>query len=238
MDAHTLRTRPGCMLSAAATVLLCWSSVHGEILVDSFSDADAVWPQTLATTGFLDQLEGPLDPNTVLGAYRDTRFGGTLALDVDEIQLGVFPAEGVLDYAASAGAQGFVALTYDANDVGLGIDVTDEDRIRVEIVDFDGTVGGSGGLEVSALLSDGDNEALVTAPLITAAGNYTVDMFLADLVPLDGDLPDLTSIEIVALNFSSGLGGDFRVDDIRFIPEPTALLMVGFGLLLGMRRFR
>ena len=117
----------------------------GALIIDSFEDAvDGVWPVTKATFG-VRRIEEP-DVMGVAGEWRDTVIGVIqLAVPgVDQVTVNISPSDGLLDFASSAGADGFVTLSYERGlDVNhLGVDISSDAMFRIDISEFNPAGGG------------------------------------------------------------------------------------------------
>lgn len=71
---------------------------------------------------------------------------------------------------------------------------------------------------------------------ITVAGgqtsSFTVDFLFSDFT---GDA-DFADVDRIAFVFDSSRAGDFAIDKIEIVPEPTSLVGIGIGLVAILRR--
>jgi len=204
------------------------TSFGATLIIDTFDDAVASWPQTSATIG-----SGIVENVAVLGGVRDTLITqAVLDESFDSVQVGVFPVAGLFDYASSVGADGRTVLAYDG-DGSMSADLIDTPVIAVELQLFD--YANNLPLDVDVTLRSGDDvETLSAAVNAPVTGSPATLVF--NFSPFAGTL-DFGNINEIVVDFDPGRGGDFRVQEIRAIPEPvtSVLLIIGGAFVLRRR---
>jgi hypothetical protein len=220
----------GCLWTVFALMLLPAIATAETVVIDGFDGATVPWPLTQATIG----AGTSENVASVLGGTRETELlDVALAETFDFIQLGVFASPGVFDYNSSVGADGKVRLTYDG-DGSLNEDLQMTPVVEVAVRQFDFASGLP--LDVTVSLSDNlGQETLMQS--VNAAVALPGQVLSFDFAPLAGSL-DLSQITEIVVDLDAGTGGDFRIEEIRAVPEPAGLVFLLVGGLTIVRRSR
>jgi uncharacterized protein (TIGR03382 family) len=217
------------------------SATTQAVVIDSFSsvavddDGDSFWPLMQHELGSVTVVETGL--TGVLGGVRNTTatFSSATFPGIDFIQTAIVPEFGViLDYAASAGADGELALLYDGGG-SLDIDFSQELSIELEFADFDFAFGAP--MPVTITLNDGTNSASLTKSL-NSAGPHDLSFALNEFAGIGG--LNLASLSSITVGIDPGTAADYRLTNISTvtIPAPGALVLLAAGALTGLRRRR
>jgi hypothetical protein len=220
--------------SVAAAVGVAASPAAAELVVDDFTDTILTWPFDQATVGSTFLL-GDTGLSGVLGGRRHVGITAeTIDLPgLDLVSVAVVPGAGVFDYASSAGADGNVSLAYPGptGSGDLNADLSGLSAIEIDLLAFD--FANAAPLEVDVTLFDGPSFSTVTKYAVTPGAQPL-------LFPL-GDFTGigLTSIDSILFVFDPGVAADFRLGEIRAIPGPPAVALLGAaGLFARARRRR
>lgn len=201
-------TRSGGMLRATAALLVALAAAGGpagaQTVIDDFSDAAA---NTVSPPG---QVRNTVGTTTVTDAGLSGVIGGSRTLTLTataiaggspEVRAGVMPVAQVFDYSSTVLANGVVTLTYDANGVGLGADLSLGDGIQFSVVADVSSLP----YDVTVTISDGTiTESSTQTVLISGLQNL---QFLYASFPT----VNLTSVFSVAITFDPNLAGDLEV---------------------------
>lgn len=208
------------------------------IVIDSFSAIDTdftPWPVMQTTVGSVNVHETGVAG--VLGGVRDTTttLESVTIAGVDFMRTAIVPGAGViLDYAASAGADGELALLYNG-DGSLHADFSSELSIDMSFTEFDFAFGAP--LPVTITLSDGTNSATLSKSL-NASGPGNLSFAINDFSGIGGvDLTDVTSVTVA---LDPGVAADYRLTAITTttIPSPGALALLAMSGIAGRPRRR
>jgi hypothetical protein len=145
-----------------------------------------------------------------------------------------FVSTGQLSYAETALSDGTLNIAYSFG--GGFLDVTGYDAFYFDVAAIDG----AGGFKVSLTLEDNDGTTTSADYNITSTGVFLADfggMAIATAGTTAGF--DFSQVINAQANITSAgvLGNDFILDSVGLVPEPSALAVLGLGLIgLGLRR--
>lgn len=193
-------------VAAAMLALLCSGETRAaaQTVIDDFSDAAAntISPPgqartTLGTTTATDAgLSGVIGGSRTLTLTATSIGGGS-----PEVRSGVIPGAQVLDYSSTVLVDGLVTLTYDANGVGLGADLSTGDGIQLSVVADLSSLP----YDVTVTISDGTITESSTQTV--AIGGVQLLQFLYASFPT----VNLASVFSIAVSFDPNLAGDLEV---------------------------
>jgi hypothetical protein len=145
-----------------------------------------------------------------------------------------FVSTGQLSYAETALSDGTLNIAYGFG--GSFLDVTGYSAFYFDVAAIDG----AGGFKVSLTLEDNDGTTTSADYNITSTGVFLANfggMAIAAAGTTAGF--DFSQVISAQANISSAgvLGNDFILDSVGLVPEPSALAVLGLGLIgLGLRR--
>jgi hypothetical protein len=143
-------------------------------------------------------------------------------------------SNGILSYAETAQSDGALNITYTFG--GAFLDVTGFSAFYFDVTAIDG----AGGFMIGLTLEDNDGTTASTDYNITSTGVFLADfggMAIATAGTTAGF--DFSQVISAQANITSAnvLGNDFILDSVGLVPEPSALAVLGLGLIgLGLRR--
>ena len=142
---------------------------------------------------------------------------------------------GILSYEESASGDAELDITYSFAG-GAPLDVSGYSAFYFDVKTLDAV----GGFQVVLTLKDVDGT--------TISGTYdisTTGVYLANIGGMSAGAAgttagfDLSQVVVADTFISSalGIGNDFQIDEVGLVPEPSALAVLGLGLIgLGLRR--
>ena len=136
---------------------------------------------------------------------------------------------GSLSYAEGPLSDGTLEIAYSLPGAGT-LDFTGFSDFFFDVVAIDG----SGGFDLMLTLEDFDGTQISASYNIASTGVFLASF--ASMMPgVDFDFTQVLSS--TAFITSNGDGDDFTLDAVGLIPEPSALAILGLGLIgLGLRR--
>jgi len=208
-------------LSGAAT-----NNTATAATIDSFTGTQSGSPVSL-TVSTIGPIGGVSETGVagVIGGDRTTSMTGVMfdAAGIDSASASIFPSAGFLDYESSVGATALVKLNYGP---GLAADFSADDRVRIDLLDFD--FANAIPMLVTVSLNDGSNSSSLAQSVNASGPNPTFD-FLFAAFP---QVINFAAIDSIEVNFAPGKAGDFRVGSITTeIPEPASLALLLCGAL-------
>lgn len=192
---------PLLIIAFGATVA---SSAGAQTIIDDFGDAGA---NTVSPPG---QARSSLGTTTATDSGLAGVIGGSRTLIVTataigggspEVRAGVIPGAQVLDYSSTVLANGLVTLRYDANGVGLGVDLAAGDGIQF------GVVADLSSLPYGVTLTISDGTITESSTQTIPVGGLQNLQFLYTAFPT----VNLASVFSIAVTFDPNLAGDLEV---------------------------
>jgi hypothetical protein len=220
------------VLLGALSLLTVGATNAGTMVLDSFNYNPVlnltVNAGTTNATGSVVSAESGASVDYTLD-YTGTQLGqntasGNLA----------FVSTGQLSYAETAQSDGTLNIAYSFG--GGPLDVTGYDAFYFDVIAIDG----AGGFKVTLTLTDDDGTTVSADYIVNSIGVFNAGfsgMTIGTAGTTAGfDLSQVTGAQ--AYITSAGvLGNDFILDSVGLVPEPSALAVLGLGLIgLGLRR--
>ena len=226
-------------------VALCGVPAFGAaITIDNFSAATASWPLDQNTIGN-PEVENVGPGMGVLGGVRKTSISNFVpGGGINHVEVGVFPAPapGFLDFAASVGTAGDLTLRYDADPnadglaPNLNFDLTASPTIEIVFSYFD--YANDEPLDVAVTVRDGVGAVQMESQSLSQVVDFpTLYTMSFDFSTRAGTV-DKTDIDSIDVEFAPGAATDFRIQEIRAVPEPAAAALLALGTLFVVRRRR
>jgi hypothetical protein len=217
------------VLLGALSMLTLGAANAGTLVLDSFNYDSAldlkVSNLNNATFGFGS------DTDTVISLESGATAEYLLTTD------GNLYTKGVLNYAEGNASNGTLQITYSINETSPlnELDIARYSAFYFDIVSVDN----NGGFDIVLTLTD-KNGVEISAGYSIPGGFSGI--FLAEFSSMMADANydafDFTAVTIADTFISSlGVADDFSLTEVGLVPEPSALALLGLGLIgLGLRR--
>jgi hypothetical protein len=145
-----------------------------------------------------------------------------------------FVSTGQLSYAETANSDGALNIAYSFG--GGFLDVTGYDAFYFDVAAIDA----AGGFKVTLTLADDDGTTVSADYIINSIGVFNAG-FSGMTIGTAGTTAGFDFSQVIGAqaNITSAgvLGNDFILDSVGLVPEPSALAVLGLGLIgLGLRR--
>ena len=189
----------------------------GALVVDDFSAASAtVFPPgvTWTAVGTTTAIELAPLPG-IVGGIREMQVTAASLGPGDSVSAGVFTPSTLLDYASTVGANGSLALRYNAGGSGLNVDLDGSGGVAIRFLAVDAAAVP---MTVRMTLTDTLGNTAFVSRTIAVSGPQSVDLPIHD-----GEFAtvDLHHVNVMLLTIDPNLAGDVRLDSIETFTAPS-----------------
>ena len=215
------------VLFSALSLFAASSVSAGTLVLDSFNYNPELNIEATPDAGF--QVANAVVTSAETGALASYELTWLTGAGVDTAKGNVF-GSGSLSYAEEPLSDGTLEIVYTLPVPGSSLDFSGYSDFYFDVVNIDG----SGGFDVMLTLEDSDGTTISASYTVVSTG-----VFLASFASMSPG-PDFDFSQVVSATAfidSDGLGDDFTLDSVGLVPEPSALAILGLGLIgLGLRR--
>jgi len=219
------------VLFGALSLLTASNVIASHLVLDSFNYNPALLleatPDDILTVA--DERVATAQVTSVeTGALADYTLTWLSGAAVDTAKGNAF-GSGTLSYGEEPEADGTLEIAYSLPG-GLTLDFTGYSDFYFDVVSIDG----SGGFDVMLTLEDLDGTMISATYNVASTGIFLASF--ASMTP--GPDFDFSLVKSATAFISSiGAGDDFSLASVGLVPEPSALAILGLGLIgLGLRR--
>jgi hypothetical protein len=219
------------VLLGALSMLTLSAANAGTLVLDSFNYDPALQLSVdsgagnSVSTGSVISVESGADAD-----YTLTYLASGSGFDTARANFG---SSGQLKYSEESGVNGKLDIEYSIAGGAVTLDFSGYDAFYFDVISIDG----NGGFEVLLTLTDSDGTQISASYTITAIGTFiaSFDDMMADADYADFDF---SLVKSALTNITSaGNDDDFALGEVGLVPEPSALAILGLGLIgLGLRR--
>lgn len=206
------------------------------IVVDQFSAKNAAYPLVNSVDASITSVSDVGIAGTIGGTRKVQLLNGAYDADgFDNAAVNVYttPPFSFLDYASSSGAQAQMLLQFgdSAGAAALNANATGNTSLQIDLLNFDAPVGQN--LNIQALIGSSNGGGVFGLPgvLVTTPGAQSVNLSLAGLSA--ATIGDIDGIQVF---FFAPKGGDYRIDTVSLVPEPSMLGLAGIASLGLLKR--